>query len=266
MKKIWTVTKNEFTRYFTSPLAYVYLVAFLLLNGSLAIYAGNFITVGQASLVNMFKFQPWIYLIFLSGISMRLWSEEFRSKTIIQIMTIPVSVSSYVWGKFLASWLFCGVALALTFTFWITANILGNPDNGVIAISYVGSLLLAGCMLAIAQTMSATTKNQVIALVLSVLVNLLFFVCGVEYILEILKAVLPISIVDMIASFSFLTHFNNIILGIFAARDLIFFASIILLFNFISIIIISFKTTGTTKLLQATSKKIYVLAFIILIS
>ena len=182
MKKLWAVTKNELLRYFISPLAYVYLVAFLVLNASFAIYFGNFIERSIADLTSMFGFEPWLYLLFIPGISMRLWAEEFRNKTVIQIVTMPVSIATLVWGKFLASWIFVLIALILTFPFWITVNVLGNPDNAVIILSYFGSWLLAGCMLAISQTMSALTKNQVVALVLSVVANFLFFVSGIEYV------------------------------------------------------------------------------------
>lgn len=160
MNKLFAVAKNELLRYFISPLAYVYLIAFLLLNGSFAVYFGSFFERGSADLSSMFAFQPWLYLLFIPGISMRLWSEEFRAKTVVQIMTMPVPVSAFVWGKFLAAWIFCALALFLTFPFWITVNILGTPDNGVIALSYAGSFVLAGCMLAISQTMSALTKTR----------------------------------------------------------------------------------------------------------
>ena len=132
MKKLWAVTKNELLRYFISPLAYVYLVAFLVLNASFAIYFGNFIERSIADLTSMFGFEPWLYLLFIPGISMRLWAEEFRNKTVIQIVTMPVSIATLVWGKFLASWIFVLIALILTFPFWITVNVLGNPDNAVI--------------------------------------------------------------------------------------------------------------------------------------
>ena len=155
MKKLFAVIKNELLRYFTSPLAYVYLVAFLILNGSFAIYFGHFIERGVADLSPMFAFQPWLYLLFITGISMRLWAEEFKSKTIVQIMTMPVSTITLVWGKFLASWIFCVIALLLTFPFVITVIILGEPDNGVILLGYIGSFIVAGAMLAISQTMSA---------------------------------------------------------------------------------------------------------------
>lgn len=262
MNKLFAVAKNELLRYFISPLAYVYLIAFLLLNGSFAVYFGSFFERGSADLSSMFAFQPWLYLLFIPGISMRLWSEEFRAKTVVQIMTMPVPVSAFVWGKFFAAWTFCALALFLTFPFWITVNILGTPDNGVIALSYAGSFVLAGCMLAISQTMSALTKNQVIALVLSVVANLAFFLSGLEYILAFVRLFLPLAAVDMIASFSFLTHFDAISRGLLELRDLIFFISLILLFNFTTVLIVSFKTAGWLK---STSRSYYIFAFFCLL-
>ncbi len=266
MKKLWIVTKNELVRYFVSPLAYVYLIAFLLLNGSFAVYFGHFFDRGRADLLSMFAFQPWLYLLFIPGISMRLWAEEFRSKTVVQILTMPVSVNELVWGKFLASWLFTALALILTFPFWIVVNILGEPDNAIIAVSYLGSWILAGCMLAISQTMSALTKNQVIALVLSVVVNLLFFLSGLEYVLSFFRLFAPAALVDMVASFSFITHFATISRGLVELRDIVFFTSIILLFNFTTAVIISFKTSGTSKLLKSGRRGYYILTFILLLT
>jgi len=167
MKKLYSVVKNELLRYFVSPLAYVYLVAFLVLNASFAIYFGHLIERSIADLSSMFVYLPWLFLLFIPGIAMRLWAEEFRNKTVVQIVTMPVSINVLVWGKFFASWLFVAIALALTFPLWLTINYLGEPDNHVIVFSYLGAWLLAGCMLAISQTMSALTKNQVVALVLS---------------------------------------------------------------------------------------------------
>ncbi len=266
MKKLWVVTKNELLRYFISPLAYVYLVAFLLLNGSFAIYFGHFIGRGLAGLDAMFAFQPWLYLLFIPGISMRLWAEEFRSKTVVQLLTMPVSVSTLVWGKFFASWIFAAVALALTFPFWLTVNYLGSPDNGVILLSYVGSWVLAGCMLAISQTMSALTKNQVIALVLAVIVNFLFFLSGVEYVLGFFRMFAPAAVVDMVASFSFLVHFGTITGGLLELRDIVFFISIIFLFNVTTILAVSFRTSGTSRWLKSTEAGYYVLFFLLLLT
>lgn len=265
MPKTWIVARNELYRYFISPLAYVYLIAFLLLNGSFAVYFGDFFNRGQADLSSMFAFQPWIYLIFIPGISMRLWAEEFRQQTIVQIMTLPVPAAAYVWGKFLASWLFCGLALLLTFPFWLTVNWLGNPDNGVILGGYLGSFLLAGCMLAISQTMSALTKNQVIALVLSVIANLLFFLSGVEYVLSFFRAFASQTFIEMIASFSFLTHFQTLANGLLELRDLFFFGTVILLFNFTTILIVGFKTSGTSGWLKSTSRNYYIFAVLLLL-
>ena len=165
----------------------------------------------------------------------------------------------------MAAWLFCGLALLLTFPFWITVNWLGSPDNSVIFGSYLGSFLLAGCMLAISQTMSALTKNQVIALVLSVLVNLLFFLSGLEFVLSFFRSFAPLAIIEMIASFSFLTHFDSLIHGLLEARDLLFFGTLIILFNLTTILIINFKTTGTSTWLKSTSRLSYVLAFLLLL-
>ncbi len=264
MKKLWVVTKNELLRYFVSPLAYIYLLSFLLLNASFAIYFGDFFARGQADLLSMFGFQPWLYLLFISGISMRLWAEEFRTKTIVQIVTMPVSVRTLVWGKFFASWLFCGLALLLTATFWLTVNILGRPDNQVILLGYVASFILAGCMLAIAQTMSALTKNQVVALVLAVLANLLFFWSGIEYILSFFRLFLPDSVIDVIASFSFLSHFATMTHGLVELRDIIFFATVILFFNYTTVLIVNFKTSGTSGWLKSTSRGYYLTAWLFL--
>lgn len=265
MKKLWIVCKNELYRYFVSPLAYVYLLSFLLLNASFALYFGDFFNRGQADLQSVFSFQPWLYLLFIPGISMRLWAEEFRNKTIVQLVTMPVSIRTLVCGKFFAAWIFCGLALVLTFPFWITVNILGTPDNGVIALGYLASFVLAGCMLAISETMSALTKNQVIALVLAVVANLLFFWSGIEYILSFFRLFLPDTIIDVIASFSFLSHFDTLSLGLVELRDIIFFATIIFFFNFTTILIVNFKTAGTSGWLKSSSRSYYIAAWSMLL-
>lgn len=261
MKKLLIVLKFELLRYFTSPLAYVYLMAFLLLNGACAFYFGHFFERGQASLSPMFWYQPWLYLLFTSGIAMRLWAEEFRTKTVVQIMTMPVSTQTLVWGKFLASWLFTALALALTFPFWLTVNFLGAPDNNVILAGYFGSLILAGAMLAVGQTMSALTKNQIIALVLAVAANLFFFWSGIEFVLAFFRLFLPDYLIDTIASFSFLTHFYNMSAGLIELRDLLYFGSVIVLFNFTSVLVVSFKTSGTASWLHSTNRLYYILAW-----
>ena len=265
MSKFCVVVKNELIRYFISPLAYVYLIAFLILNGSFAIYFGHFFVRGEADLLPMFAYQPWLYLLFISGISMRSWAEEFRSKTVVQLVTMPVSVATLVWGKFFAAWIFSALALVLTFPFWICVNWLGNPDNTVIALGYAASWVLAGCMLSISQLMSALTKNQVIALVLSVVVNLIFFLSGLEYVLAFFRLFAPLSVIDMIASFSFLTHFSTMSAGLFELRDLVFFLSLLFLFNFTTILVVSFKTAGTSRLMNSYSRNYYIVVFVLML-
>ncbi len=253
MNKIKTVIKYELFRYFYSPLAYVYLVSFLFLSGSLAIYAGHVFMNGEANLWGLFDYQPWVYLLFIPGVAMRSWSEEFRSKSIIQILTVPISVSELVWGKFFASWIFAATAILLTFPFWITINILGSPDNAVIIISYLGCIILAGAMLAISQTLSALTKSPVIAMVSAVFVNLLFFWSGFEYVLFWARKLFSDVIVDTIISFSFLNHFVSFSRGIIELRDLVFFGSLIVFFNLLTIIIVSLKTKGSSGLISSSS-------------
>lgn len=265
MKKIFNIAKYELMRFFVSPVAYVFLLSFLLLNSSFAIYFGDFFNRGQADLLPMFAYQPWLYLLFVPAISMRLWSEEFRHKTIVQIVTMPVSVGALVVGKFFAAWLFCGLALVLTFPFWITINILGTPDNQVILLGYISSFVLAGSMIAVSEAISALTKNQVIALVLAVLANLFFFWSGIEYVLSFCRLFLPDSIIDVIASFSFVSHFSSLTYGLIELRDIIFFASLIIFFVYTAILIINIKTAGTSGWLKSAGKQYSVAVWLCLL-
>lgn len=253
MSKVFIVAKNEFYRYFISPLAYVYLICFLLLNSSISLYFGEIFTSGNASLKPMFDFLPWIYIIFIPGIAMRLWAEEFRNGTIMQIATIPVHINAFVWGKFIAAWSFCGLGLLLTFPLIITLNILGFPDNPVILNSYLGAFLLAGTMLAISQTASALTQNQVVSLILSIFLNLIFMFSGLEYVLGFFRTFAPDYIVDLISSFSFLTHLSLFSLGNLQLHSLVFFISIIFLFNFLTSSIINIRTLGCSFFLKNKS-------------
>ena len=255
ISSIKTIVKYELLRYFLSPLAYVYLVSYLLLSGSCAVYFGHFFVNGQANLWSLFDYQPWIYLLFIPGISMRSWAEEFRSKSIIQLMTSPVKLQAAVWGKFLASWLFACFAITLTFPFWITVNIYGTPDNTVIFIGYLACFVLAGAMLAISQTMSSLTKNPVISLVLSVFVNLLFFWSGFEYVLFWARELFSDVIVDTIISFSFLTHFDTLSRGLVEFRDIIYFGSLIVFFNLLTMVFVSLRTKGTSGLISSANLK-----------
>jgi ABC-2 type transport system permease protein len=219
--------KRELSGYFATPVAYVFIVIFLFLTGIFTFYMGGFFEREQADLQPFFAFHPWLYLFLIPAISMRLWAEERKTGTIELLMTLPVSMTQVVLGKFLAAWCFTGIALVLTLPVWITVNYLGSPDNGVIFTSYVGSLLMAGGYLAIGACISALTKNQVIAFIVTLVICLLFILAGFSAVLEFFTGWAPQVLVDTISSFSFLTHFNAIMRGVIDARDLAFFGSLI---------------------------------------
>lgn len=176
MRALIAITGREFSGYFATPLAFVFIIVFLLANGLATFYLGAYFETGQADLTGFFMFHPWLYLFFLPAISMRLWAEERRNGSIELLLTLPVPLTAVVIGKYVAALAFSALALALTFPVWLTVNFLGNPDNGVILASYLGSLMLAGGYLAIGSCLSALTRNQVIAFVISVVACFLFTV------------------------------------------------------------------------------------------
>ena len=210
MASIVHVFRREFAGYFITPVAYVFIVLFLALAAALTFYIGYFFERGRADLQSFFQWHPWLYLFFMPAISMRLWAEERKTGTIELFLTLPVSTAAAVVGKFLAAWVFAGLALALTFPIWLTVNYLGEPDNGVVVASYIGSFLLAGAYLAIGSCLSALTRNQVIAFVLTVTVCFLFNVLGAGVVHPVLGDAVPAELLETLASFSLLSHFNNI--------------------------------------------------------
>lgn len=235
------IVKRELSSYFATPVAYVFIVVFLFLTGIFTFYMGNFFERGQADLQPFFSFHPWLYLFLIPAISMRLWAEERKTGTIELLMTLPVSIGQTVLGKFLAAWIFTAVALALTFPIWITVNYLGDPDNGTILAGYLGSLLMAGSFLAIGSCVSAVTRNQVIAFVVSVVICLGFILAGFAPVLDFFAGWAPQVLLETVSSFSFLTHFNAISRGVIDLRDIAFFASLIGCFLFVNAIIIDLK-------------------------
>ena len=239
MSTTWAVFRRELKSYFNTPLAYIFIVIFLFLTGIFTFYLGSFFIRGQADLKPFFNFHPWLYLFLVPAIAMRLWAEERKSGAIELLLT--VSLWSTVLGKFLAAWVFIIIALSLTFPMWITVNYLGQPDHGVIIASYLGSVLMAGGYLAIGSCVSAATKNQVIAFVISVVVCFLFTVSGAPIVLDFFAAWAPQLLLDAIASFSFLTHFNAIQNGVIDLRDVIYFVSLILLWLFANMLIVDLK-------------------------
>lgn len=220
------IARRELGAYFGTPLAYVFMLIFLMLSGAFTFYLGGFYERGQADLVPFFGFHPWLYLFLVPALAMRLWAEERKSGTIELLLTLPVTRLQAVFGKFLAAWLFTGLALLLTFPLWITVNVLGSPDNGVILASYVGSWLMAAGFLAIGSCVSALTRNQVIAFILTALVCLLFILSGFPLVLDVLSAWAPRTLVDAIASMSFLTRFNSVARGVIGLQDLLFFVGL----------------------------------------
>lgn len=227
MRTTLAITGRELAAYFTSPLAYVFIVIFLALSAALTFFMGSFIERGQADLQSFFQFHPWLYLFLIPAIGMRLWAEERKTGTIEFLMTLPVATGAAVIGKFLAAWLFAGAALALTFPIWITVNYLGSPDNGVIVAAYLGSWLMAGAFLAISACVSALTTNQVVAFVVATAVCFLFLMSGLDLVLSAFRGWAPAIVVETVAGLSFLTHYNNIALGVIDLRDVLYFASLI---------------------------------------
>jgi len=237
----FAIARRELASYFATPVAYVFIVIFLAMAGALTFYLGGLYERGQADLQPFFAFHPWLYLFLVPAVSMRLWSEERKSGSIELLLTLPVTMWQAVLGKFLAAWAFVGIALLLTFPMWITVNYLGDPDNGVIFASYIGSLLMAGGFLAIGACLSAATRNQVIAFILTVVVCFLLLLAGFPLVLDFFRALLPAVLVDAVAGLSFLTHFNAISRGVIDLRDLLFFVLTIAFWLLASAVVIDLK-------------------------
>ena len=241
MRNVGIIMRRELASYFATPLAYVFILIFLVLAGSFTFYLGGFYERGQADLDPFFTFHPWLYLFLIPAISMRLWAEERKSGTIELLLTQPVTLWDAVVGKFLAAWLFTALALALTFPLWLTVNYLGKPDNGAILAAYLGSLLLAGGFLAIGSCMSALTRNQVVAFILAVVACFAFLLAGFPMVLDLFRSWAPQVLVDAVASLSFLTHFESIAKGVIDLRDLVYFGLTIAFWLYASAVVIDLK-------------------------
>ncbi len=244
MNAIRAIFRRELTSYFSTPLAYIFIIIFLALNGVFTFYLGGFYERGQADLTPFFTFHPWLYLFLVSAIAMRLWSEERKAGTLEVLLTLPVHLYEAVVGKFLAAWAFLGIALALTFPIWITVGYLGDPDNGVILASYLGSWLMAGSFLAIGSCTSALTANQVIAFILSLVLCFLFIMSGFPVVTDAFRGWLPVFLIDAIAATSFITHFQDLSRGVLALKDLMFFVIMIGGWLLATAIVIDMKKAG----------------------
>jgi len=241
MKGWRAIFKREFSSYFATPVALVFTVVFLVLSGAFTFYLGDFFARDQADLQSFFMFHPWLFLFLIPALSMRLWAEDRRSGTFELLLTLPVSPFALVLGKFLAAWAFAALALALTFPIWVTVNYLGSPDNGVIVGGYFASLLMAGSYLSIGAAFSALTRNQIIAFVGTALVCFLFMASGLPLVQNLFLGWAPEAVVTLIASFSFLGHFNGMLKGLIGGGDLLFFVSLIAFWLFVNTIAVNLK-------------------------
>ncbi|MCC5860463.1 MAG: ABC transporter permease subunit [Gammaproteobacteria bacterium] len=241
MSAMTVVLRRELAGYFATPVAYVFLVIFLVLSATFAFYLGGFFERAQADLAAFFSFHPWLYLFLVPALSMRLWAEERKSGTIELLMTLPVTLWQAVLGKFLAAWAFTALALALTFPMWLTVNYLGEPDNGAILTAYLGSLLMAGGFLAIGACISAATRNQIIAFILTVVACFGFLLAGFPLVLDLFAGWAPDALVEAVAALSFLTHYNALSRGVIEVRDLVFFALVIGVFLYANTIVLDMK-------------------------
>ena len=241
MKQLPVVFRRELASYFATPLAYVFIVMFLVLSSVFTFYLGSFYERGQADLAPFFDFHVWLYLLLMPAIAMRLWAEERRTGTIELLMTLPTTTFAAVLGKFLAAWAFAGIALLLTFPMWLTVNWLGEPDNGVILVSYLGSWVMAGAFIAIGACVSALTKNQVIAFVVGAAACFLFLMSGVDLVLAAFRPWAAPEVVDMVASFSVLSHFGQLAKGVADLATVLFFGSLIVACLILNTLLVDLK-------------------------
>lgn len=238
LRDVWSLCKNELNCYFSTPVAYVFIVIFLVSMGAFTFFLGGFFTQGQANLDVFFQFHPWLYLFLIPALAMRLWSEERKSGSIEVLLTLPVTRLSAVLGKFIAAWLVVGLSLLLTTTIWLTVNYLGSPDNAAIASGYLGSFFMAGGYLAISTFVSATTKNQVIAFIVAAALCFVFTASGLGVVLEFFSAWASPLILATVANFSFLEHFKDISRGVIDLGNIAFFISTIVFFLFANIVVV----------------------------
>jgi ABC-2 type transport system permease protein len=244
MRQIRIIAKRELVAYFATPMAFVFIAIFVAMTGAFTFYIGRFFDRNQASLETFFQFLPWLFMLLVPAVAMRLWAEERKSGTIEQLLTLPVTIAEAVLGKFIAAWIFCGIALVLTWPLWLTVNILGQPDNRVIFIGYLGAFLMAGSFLAIGTCMSALTRNQIIAFIAGAVVCFLFTLSGLDMVLGAFRPWAPGALIDVIASMSFLTRFEALSRGVIELRDLVFFLSLMAFWLFATMMAVDAKKAG----------------------
>ena len=244
MHRAIAVFRRELGSYFATPLAYIFVAAFVVLSGFFTFEFGGFFRREQADLVSFFNFHPWLYLVLMPPLSMRLWAEERQTGSIELLLTLPISTRAIVLAKFFAAWVFLAFALALTSPIWWTVNYLGDPDNGIIMVNYLGSWFMGGAFLALGSFVSALTKNQIIAFILSLVTSLLFLIFGFPPLAESLNAWLPQQLASALIGLSFLSHFQSITRGVLDIRDVGFFLVFIACWLWATVALIELKRRG----------------------
>jgi ABC-2 type transport system permease protein len=241
MSATLTIFKREFASFFATPVAYIFILIFLVMSGVFTFLFGGFYERGQADLLSFFDFHPWLYLFLVPAIAMRTWSEERKSGSIELIMTLPITTMQIMLGKFFAAWAILGLCLLMTFPLFVTVNYLGAPDNGVILAAYLGSWLMSGAFLAVGICMSATTRNQVVAFILAIVICFVFVLAGSPVVIDLFQMWAPNIIVDAIAGLSFLTHFQNMAKGVIVLNDVLFYVLSIAVWLFAAYVVIEQK-------------------------
>ncbi|MDF3980779.1 ABC transporter permease subunit [Luteibacter sp. PPL201] len=243
MSAVSAIARRELGSYFVTPVAYVFMVIFLVMAGLLTFYTGDFYGRGLADLQPFFDMHPWLYLVLVPASTMSMWAEERASGTMELLLSLPVTISQAVLGKFLAAWVFIGICLALTFPMWIIVNYLGDPDNGVILAGYVGSWLMAGAFLSIGACMSTVTRSQVVAFILTASVCFLLLLIGQPQVLDFLQDTVPPKLIGAMGQLSISRHAASIARGVLDLRDLVYFFATIVAWLTASVVMIDLKRT-----------------------
>lgn len=229
-KAVWPIFRRELASYFTTPLAYIFMIIFLVMSGVMTFYIGGFFLRGQADLSSFFVFHPWLYLFFIPALTMRMWAEERKAGSLELLLTMPLSLWDAIVGKFLAAWALTSLTMVLTIPIWITVNVLGNPDNGVIAVTYFASLLMAGGYIAVSLVASVLTTSQVIAFIMAAVLCFIFTFTGTPLVINFIQGWLPAGIVEIVRELSLLTHFQSMSRGVIEFSNIVFYVSTIFVF------------------------------------
>lgn len=244
LKPLRAVYRRELMGYFHTPTAYVFMAIFLFASGAFGFHIGRFFETGAADMSAFFTFHPWLLLIFMPAVAMRLWSEEIRGGSLELLLTLPAPIWSAVLGKFLAAWTVAAAALALTTPVWLTVALLGRPDNAAILVAYLGSLLMAGGYIAVGGATSAMTGNQVIAFILGVFIAFLLTAAGLPIVVETVSGFLNAAAVEAIAGLSPLERYESVRRGVVELRDLVYFATLIAAWLGVTAVLVSHRRGG----------------------